>query len=519
MKQISHFCLYYWWVSVFVILFYSFFFSIWTKTFVYWSDIQESMKMSDAVSYNSYDLGEYILDDNDVHENIISDPILSWATYKNTDPLIPALMKYPEDPYSVNNNFQQTLWSCSHYTPHQRIAFKYFWSSSRYTQHRSENPCDPCNMKIVTIEPSQWLPEIYQDNTIYLLKAWDYYVNHRYNNYIKDKSCLAIIWDWEVNIRTQYQVNEGLINVLKSKNIILDWVYIDWIPLIEDAYTTDKRSSNWIVLWKSKNITLDNTFVSNLYWSNISISNVENILINNFIGNNWWYGIEWRWNNIIWNNLLLFNNRRYGIYLYSGNDILIQNSQLFNNREWWFAAYYSWNNLLLHNNVIYNNHDYGKDLCGIWGWILFLTKYGINRIISRTMLYNNSLWGIQLVDKINSSPIATYLWTVSYDSIHEADISYITPWMYDSVLWEGSLLQTGSLVMSCDMATQVGDYFAQYPQCDYQWDLTGWFYDSTMTITYGSWLPRQSIPLIYDTNGVLQTSSIPYDSTKSVWQF
>jgi hypothetical protein len=229
------------------------------------------------------------------------------------------------------------------------------------------------SVSVQTINPwTNTLPASLAANTIYVLNSWNYIINAPRSF---AGNCTAIIWKWEVTIFSSTEVSQMLAATWTARNnIIVDNIKFD-----------GKNNGAW---WTH---VLINSAIDVQYWYNVTINNSQfynfkkplyfwygiNALYNSQIFNNDGGGTNscqtsWPWTeqpmiNSPWhlniNNCLIFNNNNFWL-LWTSKSIIINNTQIFNNKRSTFfgksvtTEWVVFNNVMIYNNLIWLRLDF-----------------------------------------------------------------------------------------------------------------------------------------------------------------
>ncbi len=278
-------------------------------------------------------------------------------------------------------------------TPIVRTSYTKIWDN--YT-------CS--SLSVQTINPwTNTLPVSLAANTIYVLNSWNYIINAPRSF---AGNCTAIIGKWEVTIFSSLEISQMLAATWTARNnIIVDNIKFD-----------GKNNGAW---WTH---VLTNKAIDVPYWYNVTIHNSQfynfkrplyfwygiNALYNSQIFNNDDGGsnlcqTSWSWTeqpmiNAPWhlniNNCLIFNNNNSWL-LWTSKSIVINNTQIFNNKRSTFfgksvtTEWAVFNNVMIYNNLIWlrldfdytifndvylfnNNHKYNS--IELWCWTAYSTN-------------------------------------------------------------------------------------------------------------------------------------------------
>ena len=204
------------------------------------------------------------------------------------------------DTYSGENDMWRLQLICALYWKDQtdKTAYTIWWSGRDTTQ------CSGADMKVLYYTGE--LPHDLDENTIYVLNTGKV-IN---TDTISMARCSAIV-SKSGSILYSTTINSG-IKLDNKQYSILDNIAVDWSNI----------ANEWIVLYYSNNITL--------------------------------------------NNVKSYSNKYCGIYLEQSNDNVLNNIQTYNNESNWIDLYQSNNNNVLNNIQSYNNNNwiyilYGSD--------------------------------------------------------------------------------------------------------------------------------------------------------------
>jgi hypothetical protein len=229
------------------------------------------------------------------------------------------------------------------------------------------------SVSVQTINPwTNTLPVSLAANTIYVLNSWNYIISSPRSF---AGNCTAIIWKWEVTIFSSTEISQMLAATWTARNnIIVDNIKFD-----------GKNNGAW---WTH---VLINRAIEVPYWYNVTINNSQfynfqrplyfwygiNALYNSQIFNNDGGGTNscqtsWPWTeqpmiNSPWhlniNNCLIFNNNNFWL-LWTSKSIIVNNTQIFNNKRSSFfgksvtTEWVVFNNVMIYNNLIWLRLDF-----------------------------------------------------------------------------------------------------------------------------------------------------------------
>ena len=279
------------------------------------------------------------------------------STWNNDNFLNENFWKY----YSGENDMWRLQLICALFWKDQtdKTAYTIWWSGRDTTQ------CSGADMKVLYYTGE--LPHDLDENTIYVLNTGKV-IN---TDTISMARCSAIV-SKSGSILYSTTINSG-IKLDNKQYSILDNIAVDWSNI----------ANEWIVLYYSNNITL--------------------------------------------NNVKSYSNKYCGIYLEQSNDNVLNNIQTYNNESNWIDLYQSNNNNVLNNIQSYNNNN--------WIYILYGSD---NNVLNNVRVYNNSLHGIYIISW--SKNILNNIW--SYNNEYGISLSPLSSenqyYGSLSVFWNGS---------------------------------------------------------------------------------